>query len=440
MLCPGYRDISELRVRDETDRVARKFNEQKPPRVFSAALSTMNTITDHDVVCCFMSSYILSCPFQDYLPSLYPTYKPDEDDALSAAILTASFATFARRTGHQAYLDRASRSYAIALAYTNAALEDPATAVLDETLASILLMAVFEGTIFPGAQSPEEWTAHLLGAIRLLQLRGLAQFQHDTGRHLYSHIWNNMCASCMQRMVRLPVEFQAWDSKAVSFLGPNYRLRQFSTIMQKAVSFKARLWARLRTDRDILYDLFHDASALEQEAATAMNDAGPEFVYTALPKESTPSWAYNGLAYRYKSHRAAKHQNTIRMVRLFMLEVMSGGALVAIGKLCDQPDETLYYETAIEAAHTLASKISSEILACVPDFLELDSTSTDLRFCSAARTLIWPLNVIVKNKICPMEAREYARVMSENLLKSINRLRLADAGKLITGPEAMDDW
>ena len=429
-----------LRVRDETARVVRKANEQRPPQFSAAAATRMNTITDHDVVCYFMSSYILSCPFHQYLPSLYPVHRPDEDDALSSSIATASFATFARRTGHQAYMDRASRTYAIALAHTNAALADPATAVLDRTLASILLLAVFEGSIFPGAKSPDEWTAHLFGATRLLQLRGFAQFQHETGRHLYNHISNNMCASCMQRMVHLPVEFQVLDQKANSLLNTTYKLPKFSTILQKAVSFKARLWARLGTDRDVLCDLLNEASAIQQEAAAVMNDADPELAYTALPKESTPPWAYKGIACHYKTHRAAKHQNTLRMVRLFMLEVISGGASVAMSKIHDQPDTIRYFKDAIAAAHRLAAEISTDILGCVPDFLEPSSTFSSPRFCPAARTLIWPLNVIHKNRICPMEVREHAKIMTEDLVKDINRLQLADTGKLITGPETMDDW
>ena len=400
----------------------------------------MNTTTDHDAVCYFMSSYILSCPFQDYLPSLYPTYRLDEEDVLSSAITAASFATFARRTGNRAYMDRAGRRYALALTRTNAALANPATAVLDHTLASILLLAVFEGTIFPGARSPKEWTAHLLGATRLLQLRGLDQFQYGTGRHLYNHITNNICASCMQRVVNLPVEFQTWNAKAGPFLDREYHLRKFSLTLQKAVSFKARLWASLDKDRGILYDLFYEAAALEREAAALMNDDNPELAYTVRSGEYAPPWAYNGIVYHYKTPRAAKHHNTLRMIRLFMLEVMSAGASVAMKRINNQPETTRYFETAREDAHRLSAEISTEILGCVPEFVELASTFAKPQFYPAARTLVWPLSVVYKNSICPPEARKYAKAMTEELVKDLNRLQLVDVGKLVTTPETMDDW
>ena len=399
--------------------------------------TTLNTATDYDAVCYFMSSYIPSCAFQDYLPSLYPTCRLGEDDVLSSAITTASFATFAQRTGRRAYMNRATQTYGLALTRVNAALRNPVTAVLDQTLASILLLAVFEATVFPGARSPEEWTTHLLGATRLLQLRGLDQFQSEVGRHLHNHITNNICASCMQRMVSLPAEFEAWCDETRPFIDPKYHLLHFSTIVQKAVSFKARLWARLDKDRSVLYDLFHEAAALEQEASALMKDNNAEMTCTIQPKEFTHPWAYSGIAYHYEAPRAVKHQNTLRMVRLFMLEVMSAGASIAMKGMHSEPDTIRYFKTAKEDTQRPSAEIATEILGCVPDFLEPTSTLTNPRFRPVARTLIWPLSVVYKNKICPPEAREHARAMLVDLVKDLDTLQLIDAGKMITEPRVL---
>jgi hypothetical protein len=262
-------------------------------------------------------------------------------------------------------MDKGVRSYAVALNRTNAALTNPATAVLDETLAAILLLAVFEGSVFPGARSPEEWTAHLLGATRLLQLRGLNQFQSETGRHLYNHITSNICASCMQRLVDLPAEFQSWNDKVRPSLDSNYRNSKFIAILQNAVSFKARLWAKLDTDTDVLYDLFHEAASLEQETAALKDECDPELSHTVRSAEETPPWAYDGIAYHYKTHRAAKQQNNLRMVRLFIQEVMSAGASVAMKKIHNQAGTARYYENAREEARKLSAEVSTEILGYV---------------------------------------------------------------------------
>lgn len=174
------------------------------------SLSILNTATDNNAICYFMSSYIVSCPFQEYLPGLYARCNLDED-ALSSAVSAASFATFAQRSGHRGYMARGGRSYALALSRTNAALANPTTALLDQTLASVLLLGVFESTVFPGTKSPEEWTTHLLGASKLLQLRRLKQFKSDAGAQLFTHTANNIRASCIQREVDLPAEFQAQE-------------------------------------------------------------------------------------------------------------------------------------------------------------------------------------------------------------------------------------
>ncbi|OBT52527.1 hypothetical protein VE04_07129 [Pseudogymnoascus sp. 24MN13] len=373
--CPGYRHTNELRIRDETESVARKvlkparakgdlFQGSQPdipyPDVSIAtrqhlhfgSLSILNTATDNNAICYFMSSYIVSCPFQEYLPGLYARCNLDED-ALSSSVRAASFATFAQRSGHPGYMAEGGRSYVLALSRTNAALANPTTALLDQTLASILLLGVFESTVFPGAKSPKEWTTHLLGASKLLQLRRLKQFKSDAGPQLFTHTANNIRASCIQREVDLPADFQAVYDKARPFLDPKDPGNRIGLILEEAVRIRARL-SNL-TD-DTLYDLFYEAAIIERKAAAFMKDDNPELAYTIRSKENTPSWAYLNIAYHYKSHRASKHCNTVRMIRLFLLEVMSAGASLAAKEMQNQTDTKSSTERVRDLSYIAAFK------------------------------------------------------------------------------------
>jgi len=135
------------------------------------------------------------------------------------------------------------------------------------------------------------------------------------------------------------------------------------------------------------------------------------------------------------------------MARLFLLEVMSAGASLAIERMQNQTNtktprgefrDSSYFTAAREEARRLADEIATEVLGCLPDFLEPNSPGP--RFSPSSRTLIWPLSVIYKNRICPPQAREYARSLADEFVKDLDRLQLVDARKFITDPESSEDW
>jgi hypothetical protein len=368
------------------------------------------------------------------------------EDALSAAIDAASLATFARQSGLRRCMDRSRASYVIALSRINSDLADSNTAVLDQTLASILLLGIFETTVFPGARSPEEWNAHLLGASKLLQLRGATQFESELGSKLFTHAASNIRASSMQRFVNLPAGFQTLNVEARLLIDPEDLGNIIGPICDAAIQIKARI-SDYRNNRDILYDVFSDAAKLERKAAALIKKHHPALGYAIRSPDETPPWVYKGVAHRYRNHRASKISNTIRMVRLFCLEVMWAGAGIAIERLqlqCGKAThhtssrELSYFVSRKEDARAIAAEVSTDVLASIADFVE--AGSTELKFCPNSRTLMWPLIVIHKNRICPRNAREYARTTANRILEDLDRLHHVDVRKVINEQDHLEDW
>jgi hypothetical protein len=135
------------------------------------------------------------------------------------------------------------------------------------------------------------------------------------------------------------------------------------------------------------------------------------------------------------------------MIRLFLLEVMSAGASLAAKAMQDQTDtksptkrvRDLSYIAAFKKdARRLTSEIATEVLGCVPDFIE--SSATGARFSPSSRTLIWPLSVVYRNSVCPPQAREYARSVSEDLVRDLNKLQHMDTRSLITERGSVENW
>ncbi|KAL6245376.1 hypothetical protein RBB50_007375 [Rhinocladiella similis] len=463
ILCPGYRSTSELRIRNETERVALKLRGRGTGGQGGSTEATsaggtllieswrevLNLTTDDDAVFYFMTFYIVSGPFQQYLPGMYDRCsKVGEDTTFHIAIKAASLAAYARQTGHRGCMDRSRSIYVLALNRVNHSLTNPVTAVSDDTLASILLLGTFESIVFPGARSPEEWTAHLIGASKLLRLRGPGQFKSTTGALLFGHTAINIYASCMQRFADLPDDFQALSSMAKPFLDSKDFGNRISPIFQQAIHIKARI-ANYQTNMLVLYEVFDDAVALERDTAALIHANDPEFGYTIRSKKDTPSWAYQGAAYRYKNVRSIKIWNTLRMIRLFLLEVTSAGALLAMEKIQHDPEtqnshrgtlrDAAYYVAFRENARSLVDEITKDVLGCLPEFVE-QTTLAGPKFSAFSRTMVWPLSVIHKNGECPPLAREYARSMADEIVRELDKLHLADSRKVINGPESDQDW
>jgi hypothetical protein len=170
-----------LLFKDESESTARKVQWEKNGILYPSSLpgQTLDLplpcalTPSHDELALnyFMSSYTLASPF-DYLPKMYNTIASTDQDAVSSGVLAVSFASFSLRVGSGKLMDFARIHYSRALHQTNVALASPTTATLDSSLVSVLLLGFYEAVASPSRQSSASWTAHTLGAVELITLRG----------------------------------------------------------------------------------------------------------------------------------------------------------------------------------------------------------------------------------------------------------------------------
>ncbi|EFY89962.1 putative negative acting factor [Metarhizium acridum CQMa 102] len=79
---------------------------------------------------------------------------------------------------------KALESYTSALAATSAALWDPTQTLQDETLASVLLLALFEN-ITAASSSLVAWYSHIEAAVRIVKARGSKQLRTKVGSDMF---------------------------------------------------------------------------------------------------------------------------------------------------------------------------------------------------------------------------------------------------------------
>ncbi|ORY15328.1 hypothetical protein BCR34DRAFT_598566 [Clohesyomyces aquaticus] len=334
----------------------------------------------------FMTSYVPASPFE-YLPEIYRLADASTQDALSTAILAASYASFSLSVSSSDLASQALAHYSRAISLTNAAIASPSAAILDSTLVSVLLLGLFEALIFPGRLSPSSWTAHTLGGVELIRLRGREQLNTALGVRLFVQVSNNIRTSCIQRDVTVPTAFTHLYQEFLPFLDPAIPNHRMGPLTDKVAAFKARLSQRPGLEE--LPGIMQEALRLDQEAQglQGMLLANGWAFKIRVPNE-TPMCAYRGLAYQYPNNSVARHWNGSRIMRIFLNEVVVriAGGLAEAGY---QSSQNLALRTSAAATR---NTMCTDVLASATHFLDESGTA----FRTTARFMIWPLSVVAR--------------------------------------------
>ncbi|KAM3433329.1 hypothetical protein NHJ13734_006511 [Beauveria thailandica] len=461
--CPGYPDPTALRMRNETTSVTKKQSskskthaarQQSPPRTQdgapfwasssspepAASSSSRQSLTSFDspspvspalllstnqqALAFLFHTFIAATPFEGYLSSFYLPYSPD-DDACALAIDATALAAYARHARQHRHHDAARANYARALSRVNTALADPRTAVQDQTLVAVLVLALFEATVFQDSGSsrssrssssssaPTSWVAHTWGAMQLLMLRGPDQLASSpVARQLFAHASNNIKASCIQRSAPIPQPFLEFDGRVRGLLDSRDLAVPLADLLHKVCAIKAR--ARDEQERSMV--LLLEALQADQEIIAFCDAPPPALSFTREPFLQGPAWTYQRIVHTYASLRLCKVWNAVRLLRIFLLSLL--GDDIAHCRV----DETLAESHTLSALNEYARKhmaeVASDILATVPSFVHSENGSRT--FLSAGRCLGWPLGILELSTVCPPDASRYARRTLEWLAEDLN--------------------
>ncbi|KAK2056129.1 C6 zinc finger domain-containing protein [Colletotrichum caudatum] len=410
--CPGYRDPSDFYFRDETANAAFKVagtlatldvSPRPPPAEPSSGsglvrYQTMSQPMDDLARTYFMREYIASSPFE-YLPRLCP-YGLQNNDALSASILAASFASLSLKVSEPKMMKLARIHYASALSQTNQALGSPKSAVEDSTLAAVLLLGLFEAIVYSGQQSLDSWNQHTLGTVELLRLRGTRQFDTPLGRQLFLHSSGNIRTSCAHSKTPVPPRFLKLYESSKPHLDLDDPFLKMTPIVDRVATLRSRIASLGDSERhEVLYE------ALDLDAATAKlgQKVPEEWRFTARhPGERAPM-SYKGMSFRYPSLLVLRYWNSLRMIRMFLNDVIWIQSSLVLDRGPDPDDET-DYEGLQRSASRKMSSLVVEVLGSCGEYLEFSED----RFSVSARCLIWPLSVIAEISLTPPDARRFA--------------------------------
>ncbi|KAL6823651.1 hypothetical protein V8C40DRAFT_248527 [Trichoderma camerunense] len=239
-VCGGYRDKLDLTFRDQTRQTINKSNqakhkvkspvvatqlvgnpmEAKSPsqldeskRLITPALSV--PITDQ-AVSFFFFNFVLTDPISggghlEYLPVIYDGIA--RDLALPTAIIAIGMAGIANLQRNRDLLLAANAQYVLAIQLTQGALIDETLRIQDQTLVSILLLALYETIACCSPQSLHIWSNHVTGATALISQFAQQRLMDAVGIRIFSHLRSHAIIQALQRSQHIPDEIQRWSTK-----------------------------------------------------------------------------------------------------------------------------------------------------------------------------------------------------------------------------------
>lgn len=333
--------------------------------------------------------------YLEYLPAIYS--QQDRSRSLEKSLEAVSLSNMAKTQSRDDLRQLAQRSYGEALSYLKIALAESKTAATTGTIASILLLALFEA-IQPGSPQPsrEVWSTHVQGALAAIaSCSASGTFQTPLGQSLLHHIVSVVQLDFLNRRAALPPQLGALYRASRLNEGPQAEMWAVLDRLAVLNSLPIRSSVTLQYCFEIQGIQNHVLSLLE-----SMPQRYPEsFAFTATaydrgsdldPKIRIPS-------HHFQSFRIAQAWNTLRLMCLLATKLLKS----AVGSYLSfntSPDglASLLWESS-RCSSIIANNIAIDICASVPDSLRPGDQSYDpkdnIRYSAWARSLLWPLSM-----------------------------------------------
>jgi hypothetical protein len=356
--CSGYRDPQQLRIQNESQSVVRRALKNAPP-FEPQSLSLSVDLQARDA---FFAYYVTSTSkCWAFLKRYYhPTDSPDH---LTLAIEAVGLAYFWHQVYSDAALATSRERYISALRMINKALKSPKEATKDTTLLTSLLLDLFEKITDSESRNNKSWISHVNGALALVRLRGLEQFQDPSEFRVLVRLINHYMISCVASGSLVPDELIAIRDYVEKQLNVQDHTLQLSDLMVR--------YAKLRSEirRGILSNNEYIGVSMELDVKLQ-----------ALDLDMPLSWQYSTTLLDHKSDRTfdlrfdsyphrniCQARNCLRVVRILLNE-----SLIEYYLASPTGDK---YLTLIRVARDNIETLAREICACVPQYVDCDGAA-----------------------------------------------------------------
>ena len=308
----------------------------------------------------FFTHYITSKCWDFLKPYHHPTDSPEH---LTLAIEAVSLAYLWHQVYSDAALVAARERYVAALRMTNKTLKSSGEATKDTTLMASLLLDLFEKITDSEPRNNKSWASHVNGALALVNLRGLEQFQDPSEFVILIRLSTHYIISCVASGSPVPdklIAIQAYIGRHRNIQDPMLRL---SNLMVQY----ANLGCRNR--RDISSNGGHIGWSMELDRNLQVLDLElpPSWQYSTVLLDHKSDRTFDLYFDSYSNPRVCQARNVLRVFRILLNESLIKHYLASATS-----DDNL---ALIGLAHDNIEILAGEICACVPQYVDCDGAA-----------------------------------------------------------------
>ncbi|RFU25537.1 hypothetical protein B7463_g10801, partial [Scytalidium lignicola] len=240
----------------------------------------------------FFGHYVFQGPHgnHEYLPAIYAEELREESDGPIRNIIVASgLASLANNTNESQLLLIARRLYGKAIGLINQALVDPLRVKSDRTLAAVLVLSIFEAIISTNEESMKAWSFHILGAIKLIDIRGPEQFSNDRSLRMFLQLRRLIVLACHQLRLPYPFAVRKWMTWSERAQQPDELPANELIVLNENLT-SARAWLKENniTDPIIVATKLLPVDQTLQEWANALPNNWLPVTYDASSRSPSP--------------------------------------------------------------------------------------------------------------------------------------------------------
>ena len=241
------------------------------------------------------------------------------------AIQAVSLAHLSHRMYSETALLAAREKYITALHMINKTLRCPKAVEEDTTLLTSLLLDLFEKITNNQPRDSESWRSHVDGALTLVRMRGLDQFQDPAIIQVLVRLSSNLLISCIATGAPAPEEISELRSYAEKYLNVYDPKWQLSGLMIHYANLKNSMYtgnlstaAFVRLSLDL--DSKLEALALDMPAA---------WQFTKHKRTEDSQWIYTDHIDIYPERHVKQTWNVLRLMRILLNEAVLEHCLAA---------------------------------------------------------------------------------------------------------------
>ncbi|PYH47083.1 Zn(II)2Cys6 transcription factor [Aspergillus saccharolyticus JOP 1030-1] len=418
-----YRDLAAFSFHDQTAEVVEKVRRRPKqpsenadascsavsPDQASTAGENASTATNHKTNAWALQSF--SAPAVDQGVAYVLTYhvgahrsvnghlsflplllQQESSPGLMASINAMGLAALGNIHGSPQLTQEARQQYTIALSETSSALQDTNSAQLDSTLASVLILGLYEIITCQSRSLMVRWLNHIEGAMALVKLRGPEQLKRPVGLDLFMQLRGQYALSNLYRKKPAPAWLMALSEETAGIRGPQQSSAEsFFKYLTMVGDLCAQVGQKAKkTPEEIIREALQLDAMLAAWALTV--DRRWRYKVVDATNDDLPAdqHIYGDYYHEYSEIGIAVIWNTYRMTRIVVHEI--------IAAVCERlwrrsKGENSEHWAAIRQSAAITRQLSEEVCASVPYFFGSARSNQRLVEASGLIRLHWALFV-----------------------------------------------